>query len=135
MLAGSTKKDQRKTITQAKKYLADYDRKDKTMTKKASRSFDKTSKELLKDPKVAAMYLEEILTDGDMELFMAALKDVADARVGSMTALSKQTHLNREQLYKTLSNKGNPRLETLTKVLHAMGLRISVTPEITPASH
>ena len=101
------------------------------MTKRASRSFDKTSKELLKDPKVAAMYLEEILADGDMEMFTAALKDVADARVGSMTALSRETHLNREQLYKTLSKKGNPRLETLTKVLHAVGLRISVTPETT----
>jgi len=101
------------------------------MTKRASRSFDKTSKELLKDPKVAAMYLEEILADGDMEMFTAALKDVADARVGSMTALSRETQLNREQLYKTLSKKGNPRLETLTKVLHAVGLRISVTPEAT----
>ena len=101
------------------------------MTKKASRSFDKTSKELLKDPKVAAMYLEEILLDGNIEMFTAALKDVADARVGSITALSKETHLNREQLYKTLSKKGNPRLETLTKILHAMGLRISVTPEVT----
>ncbi len=99
------------------------------MTKKASRSFDKTSKELLKNPEVAAMYLEEILADGDMEMFTAALKDVADARVGGMTALSRETHLNREQLYKTLSKKGNPRLETLTKVLHAVGLRISVTPE------
>ncbi len=48
------------------------------MTKKASRSFDKTSMELLENPKVAAMYLEEILEDGDMELFTAALKDVAD---------------------------------------------------------
>ncbi|MDR4497879.1 MAG: putative addiction module antidote protein [Candidatus Scalindua sp.] len=101
------------------------------MKKKASRSFDKTSTELLKNPKVAAMYLEEILADGDMELFTAALKDVADARVGSMTALSRETHLNSEQLYKTLSKKGNPRLETLTKILHAVGLRISVTPEAT----
>ena len=101
------------------------------MTKRASRSFDKTSKELLKDPKVAAMYLEEILAEHDMEMLTAALKDGADARVGSMTALSRETHLNREQLYKTLSKKGNPRLETLTKVLHAVGLRISVTPEAT----
>ncbi|WP_420885406.1 DNA-binding protein [Candidatus Scalindua japonica] len=34
-------------------------------------------------------------------------------------------------MYKTLSKKGNPRLETLAKVLHAVGLRISVTPEVT----
>ena len=105
------------------------------MTKKASISFDETSNELLKNPNVAAMYLEEILADGDMELFTAALKDVANARVGSIAALSKETHLNREQLYKTLSKKGNPRLDTLAKVLHAVGLRIAVTPEVTSAPH
>ena len=68
------------------------------MTKETSRPFGKTSKELLKNPKVAAMYLEEIFADSDMEMFTAALKDVADARVGSITALSRETH----QLYKTL---------------------------------
>ena len=83
------------------------------MTKKASRSFGKTSKELLKNPKVAAKYLEEILADGDMELFTAALRDVADARVGSMTALSRGTHLNREATVQNLIKKresktGNP---------------------------
>lgn len=105
------------------------------MTKKPSKSFDDTSNQLLKNPNVAAMYLEEILADGDLELFTAALKDVAAARLGSITALSKETHLNREQLYKTLSKKGNPRLDTLTKVLHALGLRISVTPEAIPSPH
>ncbi len=105
------------------------------MTGKASIPFDETSKTLLGNPTVAAMYLEEILADGNIELFTAALKDVAAARVGSMSALSRKTDLNREQLYRTLSKKGNPRLETLTKVLHALGLRISVIPEATPVPH
>lgn len=99
------------------------------MKKKPSRSFHDTRKELLKDPKVAAQYLEEILADGDMELFTAALKDVAEARLGGITALSKKTDLNRQQLYKTLSKNGNPRLDTLTEVLHAVGLRVSVAPQ------
>ena len=101
------------------------------MDRKASRSFDKTRNEVLKDPQVAAIYLEEILADGNMEIFTAALKNVAKARLGGMTALSDRTNLGRETLYRTLSKRGNPRLETLTKVLHALGLRISVTPEIT----
>ncbi len=100
------------------------------MKKKASRPFNKTSKELLKDPEVAAQYLEDILTDGDMEVFTAALKDVADARLGGMSALSKKTELNREQLYKTLSKNGNPRLNTLSEVLHAVGLRVAVAPDV-----
>ena len=98
------------------------------MKKKPTRSFNKTSQHLLKDPEVAAKYLEEILTDGNMELFTAALKDVADARLGGMSALSKKTELNREQLYKTLSKNGNPRLDTLSEVLHAVGLRVAVAP-------
>ena len=99
------------------------------MKKKATRSFNKTSKELLKDPEVAAQYLEEILSDGDMEVFTAALKDVADARLGGMSALSKKTELNRQQLYKTLSKNGNPRLDTLSEVLQAVGLRVAVAPD------
>ena len=81
------------------------------MKKKSTQPFNKTSQELLKDPKVAAEYLEEILADGNMELFTAALKDVADARLGGVSALSKKTALNRQQLYKTLSKNGNPRLD------------------------
>jgi len=94
---------------------------------KPSRSYDETRRKLLKDPKVAALYLEECLQDGNMELFTAALKYVADAR-GGVASLSKSTHLNREALYRTLSDDGNPRLDTLAKVLGAMGLRIGVVP-------
>lgn len=60
------------------------------MKNKASRPFSETRNEVLKDPQVAAMYLEEILADGDMEIFTVALKNVAVARVGSMAALSKK---------------------------------------------
>ena len=92
---------------------------------KASKSFDDTRRKILHDPKVAAVYLEECLQDGNMELFTAALKHVAEAR-GGVASLSKATHLNREALYRTLSKDGNPRLDTLTKILGAMGLRIGV---------
>lgn len=95
------------------------------MTK--SRSFDETSKAILKDPEMAAMYLEEILEDGDMELFKLALRDVAAARVGNMTKLAQETHLARESLYSSFSKDGNPRLDTLAKVLGAAGLRLSVS--------
>ena len=101
------------------------------MKRKPSRPFAETSRQLLKDPEVAAMYLEGCLADGDMELFKLALKNVADARLGGMTALAKSTNLTREALYTSLSRKGNPRLDTLNQVLHAMGLRISVTPQAT----
>jgi probable addiction module antidote protein len=43
-----------------------------------------------------------------------------------MSVLSERTELNREALYRSLSGDGNPTLETLTKVMRALGLRISV---------
>jgi probable addiction module antidote protein len=93
---------------------------------KPSRPFSETTQEMLKDPELAALYLEACLEDGDMELFTAALKDVADA-CGGMVYLSQATHLNRETLYRILSKNGNPRLDTLHKILAAMGLRIGVS--------
>jgi len=95
---------------------------------KPSRLYDETRKKALQDPKVAAAYLEECLQDGNMKLFTAALKHVAEAR-GGVARLSKATRLNREALYRTLSKSGNPRLDTLAKVLGAMGLRLGVVSE------
>ncbi len=96
-------------------------------TNQASVSFDETSKELLKDPETASLYLEECLANGDIELFKLALKHVADAQEGGMTQLAKTTGLARESLYRSLSKAGNPRLDSLTKVLDALGLRIGVS--------
>jgi probable addiction module antidote protein len=99
---------------------------------KASLPFNESRKALLKDPEVAALYLEESLQDGNMEEFKQALKHVAEARLGGMAALSRTTRLNRESLYRALSEKGNPRLDTLTKVLSAVGLRIGVNVHLDP---
>ena len=99
---------------------------------KVSVPFNESRKEMLKDPELAAMYLEESLQEGNIEEFKQALKHVAEARLGGMAALSKITRLNRESLYRALSEKGNPRLDTLTKVLSAVGLRIGVNVQHDP---
>lgn len=98
------------------------------MTRKKSVPFDFSSREeLLKDSKNAAAYLEGCLEDGNMELFREALQHVAKAQ-GGMKALAMETELGRESLYKALSKKGKPQMETITKVLHALGLRFSLQP-------
>ena len=51
-----------------------------------------------------------------MRAVPVALRTVAEA-MGGMTALAARTGLNRETLYRTLSEKGNPRLDTLTAIL------------------
>ncbi len=46
-----------------------------------------------------------------------------------MAIIAARTGLARDQLYKSLSADGNPRLTTLPGVLKAMGLRLSVTAD------
>jgi probable addiction module antidote protein len=65
------------------------------------------------------------------------LRTIADA-LGGLAALAERTGLSRETLYRTLSEKGNPRLDTLTSILGAFGLRVSVAPQRrrrSPSSH
>ncbi len=47
------------------------------------------------------------------------------ARSKGMSNISKNTKLNREQLYKTLSNEGNPTITTVIKVMKTMGLTLT----------
>ena len=85
--------------------------------------------ESLKDENEAEAYLqvalEEYDHDGDYEAFMIALKNLTEAQ-GGIHQLSQKTHLNRQNLYRVLSQSGNPRLDTLTKIIHALGFRLTV---------
>jgi probable addiction module antidote protein len=80
-------------------------------------------------------FLSEALNDGDYRALPLALRTAADV-LGGMTVLAEKTGLSRETLYRTLSAKGNPRLDTLGAILAAFGLRIAVAPQRTakPAS-
>ncbi|MET0154722.1 MAG: addiction module antidote protein [Rickettsiales bacterium] len=93
---------------------------------KPSKPFGETTAAALADDETALAYLEECLADANPELFTLALRQVADARLGGMTELSRAADLNREALYRSLSEDGNPRFYTLNKVLAAVGFRLSV---------
>jgi len=71
-------------------------------------------------------YIDAALEDGKKEVLLEALRNIAKAK-GGMTSLANETGLNRESLYKTLSENGNPRYETLTAIIKALGFRLSVT--------
>jgi probable addiction module antidote protein len=73
-----------------------------------------------------AAYLQAAIDDGDPALLAAALGDVAKAR--GMAQLARDTGLSRESLYKSLSGERAPSSETLFKVLHALGLKITLSP-------
>ena len=75
-------------------------------------------------------FFAEALGDGDYRALPLALRTAAD--VVGMTELARRTGLSRETLYRTLSSKGNPRLDTLGAILQAFGLRLSVLPASNP---
>lgn len=82
--------------------------------------------EHLDTPERIAAYIEAVLEDGDPALISAAIGDVARAR--GMSQIAAETGRSRESLYRALSEKGNPQLDTLVSVLKAVGLRLSVQP-------
>jgi probable addiction module antidote protein len=62
----------------------------------------------LRDPVYASEYLNEAFKEGSQELFMLALRDVTKAK--GMAQAAKKANLNRETMYRMLSEKGNPNL-------------------------
>jgi probable addiction module antidote protein len=81
----------------------------------------------LQDPKLALDYLNEALADEDQTVFLIALKDVLEAQDGDMTAVAREAHISRQNLYRMLSKKGNPRWENLTSLLDSLGMQIHLS--------
>jgi probable addiction module antidote protein len=69
-------------------------------------------------------YLEAAMEGNDAKHIAGALGDVARSK--GMTDIARKTGLGRQALYNALSKDGNPTLETLTSVLTALGLELTV---------
>ena len=83
--------------------------------------------ESLKDPAEAAAYVEAVLGLDDPAALLVALRQVAKAH--GMADVARRADVGEKTLFRALSENGNPTIGTLHKVLHAVGLRLSVTPE------
>ena len=81
----------------------------------------------LADPVEAAAYVEVVLGLDDPAALRVALRQVAKAH--GMADVARRADVGEKTLFRALSENGNPTIATLHKVLHAMGLRLSVTPE------
>ena len=92
-----------------------------------SKSYKEHLLKSLQDPEEAAAYLDACLDDDDIHVFLLALKDVAEAQ-GRMTKLSKDSSLNRQSLYRTLSNSGNPKIANVFSILSSLGMELHITP-------
>jgi probable addiction module antidote protein len=79
----------------------------------------------LLDPVEASAYLNAALEDSP-EGFLKALKNVAQAR--PMAQVAREAGIQRETLYRAFSEQGNPTFETLSSVLAALGMKLSIAP-------
>ncbi|NRB40414.1 MAG: putative addiction module antidote protein [Pseudomonadales bacterium] len=94
-----------------------------------TRNVRETHNKILRDPEVAAEYLNEALADGDPAVILMVLRNLAEAQEGGITGLATRSDLGRESMYKMLSSNGNPKLSSFTKVIHGLGLRLKVETE------
>jgi len=79
----------------------------------------------LDNEEVIAEYLTAALEDANPDVFLAAIGHVAKAR--GMSAIAQKSGLGRESLYKALAPGAKPRYDTVLKVLHSLGVRLTVT--------
>ena len=92
------------------------------MTKTVTSPYDVA--EHLRTPEEMAAYLETSIeeADGDAAFIAKALGDIARAK--GMSQVACDAGLSRESLYKALSGDRNPTLDTVLRVIGALGLKL-----------
>jgi len=83
-------------------------------------------KTVLKDPKMAAGYINTALEAGDWNAFLLALRHVAEVH-GGLSNLARKAKLHRVHLYRMLSKSGNPGMRNVMLILHALGFRLTIS--------
>ncbi len=104
------------------------------MKRKKSLSYEEYLIESLKDLEEAEGYLTTALEEGDLDVFLIALQHVIQAH-GGIANLAKKSRKSRSSLYKTLSKKGNPYFKSITEILKAMGMHLSIERNRSYNSH
>lgn len=80
--------------------------------------------EHLDSPEMIREYLAAALEQGDSELLIEALGNVAKAQ--GMSEIARKTHLSRQNLYKGLAPGSSPKFDTIQKVIVALGCKLAV---------
>ena len=73
--------------------------------------------------------LDAALEENDMDFLLKIIGNIA--RSNGMSQIAKELDLNRESLYKSLSQDGNPSFNTVMKVLDILGFQLSVKQKVT----
>jgi len=70
-------------------------------------------------------FLRELSATGDYHDLISGLATVAKAK--GMTEIAKKAGVTRASLYKSLNENGNPRFETIAKIVNALGCKLVVS--------
>jgi probable addiction module antidote protein len=98
---------------------------------KASVPYDETLiEDLRNDDEAQIAYIQASLEENRdfPKAILLAIRHVAEAR--GFKSFAQETKLNRETLYKTLSEDGNPTFDSLLKMLDVLGLDFDVKPKV-----
>jgi probable addiction module antidote protein len=90
------------------------------MTKLVTTPFD--AAKYVTEPEDVIDFLNDAFESGHLPYIANVLGVVARSK--GMTKLAEKTGVNRQALYTALSENGNPTLETLLKVMSALGIRL-----------
>lgn len=80
----------------------------------------------LDSPETISAFIAEALKANDASILMKSLAEVAKAH--GVNQLAADAGVNRESLYKTLKGGEKTRFDTIQKLLHALGVELTVKP-------
>ena len=72
--------------------------------------------------------LEAALEENDIEFLFKVIGDIARSK--GMAQIARDLNLNRESLYRSLSQEGNPSFVTIVKVLDNLGYQLSIRQKV-----
>lgn len=71
-----------------------------------------------------SLYLSIFLEENGVQGLIEGLKHVAKTK--GMNTLANNAGINRTALYRSLSKNGNPGIETIDKLIHTLGFKLTV---------
>jgi probable addiction module antidote protein len=74
------------------------------------------------------VYLEAAFEENNTDTLLDVIGAIARSK--GMAQISKDLNLNRESLYRSLSQEGNPSFNTIVKVLDNLGYQLSIKEKI-----
>lgn len=85
--------------------------------------------DILEDDTGISEYLTMALEENGPNGLLLAIKNVVEAQNIKMSQLAKDADLNRENLYRVLSETGNPYWNNVYSIVEALGLKITFLPK------